>query len=134
MALVVGGIAIGALAIYSMQKPETGATVTAKASAFDPSLRGEQLAQLYPAVYEVASHFNCPCGSCDDGIEVCDCAMERGAEEVRTFIYELLQIHQPPHVIELVEEKYGYRKSSSPSSLKLETPLSSTRWQEPPKP
>ena len=133
MALVAAGIAIGAFSIYWMQKPETGAAVTANSSAFDPSLRGEQLAQLYPAVYEVAAHFNCPCGSCDDGVEVCDCAMERGAEEVRTFIYQLLQIHQPPHVIELVAEKYGHRKSNAPSSLKLETPPASALWQQPPK-
>lgn len=88
-------------------------------------LRGEQLAKLYPAVYEVASQFNCPCGDCNDGIEVCDCDMVRGATEVRSFIYQLLQVHKPPHVIEMVEEKYGHRKSgltssSGPEPLKFE--------------
>ncbi len=74
-------------------------------------LRGEQLAKLYPAVYEVAAQFNCPCGDCNDGVEVCDCDMVRGATEVRTFIYQLLQVHKPAHVIEMVEEKYGHRKA-----------------------
>jgi zinc-ribbon domain len=121
VALVVGGIAIGVLSFYWLQKQETAtATATAAANNFDPTLRGEQLAKLYPAVYEVAAQFDCPCGTCDDGVEVCDCDMERGAAEVRTFIYQLLQVHEPPHAIKLVEEKYGHRKSGAPEALKFE--------------
>jgi hypothetical protein len=130
LALVVAGIAIGALSLRWLQKPETGAAVTATAADFDPTLRGEQLARLYPEVYEVASHFNCPCGSCDDGVEVCDCEMERGGAEVRLFIYQLLQAHKPPHVIELVAEKYGHRKSGVPSSLELEKLPPAASWQD----
>jgi hypothetical protein len=119
IALIVAGIAVGALSFYWLQKQEaatTTATVAATATDFDPMLRGEELARLYPAVYEVASQFNCPCGECNDGVEVCDCDMVRGATEVRTFIYQLLQVHKPPHVIELVAEEYGHRKSVSRSS------------------
>jgi hypothetical protein len=42
--------------------------------------------------------------------------MVRGATEVRSFIHQLLQMHKPPHVIEMVEEKYGHRKSGLGSS------------------
>jgi hypothetical protein len=114
------GIAIGVLSILWVQKQKTGTTATAAATDFDPALRGEQLAKLYPAVYEVAANFICPCGSCTDGLEVCDCEMERGASEVRMFIYRLLQVHQPAHAIEIVAEKYNHRKDSAPSSLKFE--------------
>ncbi len=115
VALVVAGVAIGVLSLYWLQERKIGAAAAA-ATDFDPTLRGEQLAKLYPAVYEVAAQFNCPCGACNDGVEVCDCDMERGAAEVRSFIYQLLQIHQPAHAVELVAEKYGHRKSGSPSS------------------
>ncbi|MCI0698708.1 zinc ribbon domain-containing protein [candidate division KSB1 bacterium] len=109
-ALILAGIAIGVFSFYWLQSRET-VTATAAATDFDPMLRGEQLAKLYPAVYEVAAQFNCPCGDCNDGVEVCDCDMVRGATEVRTFIYQLLQVHKPAHVIEMVEEKYGHRKA-----------------------
>jgi hypothetical protein len=110
------------ISLASRKRTTTTTTATAPVTAtdFDPTLRGEQLAQLYPAVYEVASQFNCPCGDCYDGVEVCDCQMERGAAEVRSFIYQLLQIHKPPHVIELVAEKYGHRKNGLPESLNFE--------------
>jgi len=123
--LVIAGVAIGVLAVRWLQKPDSMA-----ASQFDPTLRGEQLAQLYPAVYEVASQFNCPCGSCSDGVEVCDCEMVRGAAEVRLFIYQLLQAHHPPHVIEMVAEKYGHRKDDTTTTPQFElVPPSS--WQAP---
>jgi hypothetical protein len=115
-ALVVAGVAVGALSIYWLQKTEAGTT---SANGFDPTLRGEQLARLYPAVYEVASQFICPCGTCEDGLEVCDCGMARGSSEVRMFIYQLLQVHQPAHAVELVEKEYGHRKTGA-SSLKFE--------------
>ncbi len=109
LVLLVASIAIGVLSFRWLQEKETY-TATGTATDFDPTVRGEQLAQLYPTVYEVAAQFNCPCGDCNDGVEVCDCQMERGAAEVRSFIYQLLQIHKPQHVIELVAEKYGHRK------------------------
>ncbi|MGH7456611.1 MAG: zinc ribbon domain-containing protein, partial [bacterium] len=74
IALMTAGVAIGVLSFYSLQTREP-ATAAATAADFDPILRGEQLAGLYPAVYEVAAQFNCPCGDCNDGVEVCDCDM-----------------------------------------------------------
>jgi hypothetical protein len=38
--------------------------------------------------------------------------MERGAAEIRLFIYQLLQVHKPAHAIEMVAQKYGHRKDS----------------------
>jgi len=127
LTLVIAGIAIGVLSFRWLQKQEPTAVAAAD---FDPTLRGEQLAQLYPAVYEVASQFNCPCGSCSDGIEVCDCEMERGAAEIRLFIYQLLQVHQPAHAIEMVAQKYGHRKNGAATTPKFENMPPS--WQAPP--
>ncbi len=129
LTLILGGIAIGIFAFRWLQT-ETPATAAATAADFDPTLRGEQLAKQYPAVYEVASQFNCPCDDCNDGIEVCDCQMERGAGEVRTFIYQLLQIHHPPHVIELVAQKYGNRKNGVTTPFEFEHAAPPT-WQAP---
>jgi len=112
LTLVIAGVALGVLAFRWLQQYEP-ATAAATAAAFDPTLRGEPLAKQFPAVYEVASQFNCPCDDCNDGVEVCDCVMERGAAEVRQFIYQLLQVHERPHVIELVAEKYGDRKNGA---------------------
>lgn len=114
LTLVLAGIAIGALAWRWLQ-PQNAATFPLTAvprPAFDPTLFGEPLAKQFPAVYAVAAEFNCPCAACDDGVEVCDCVMKGGAAEVREYIHQLLQIHEPPHVIALVAEKYGNRKIS----------------------
>jgi len=129
LTLVIAGIAIGVLAFRWLQKQEP-VTAAATASNFDPTLRGELLAQQYPAVHEVASQFNCPCGTCNDGIEVCDCEMERGAAEIRQFIYQLLQIHETPHAIELVAQKYGARKNGTAESLQFEH-VHPPAWQTP---
>jgi hypothetical protein len=118
LTLVLAGIVMGVLAFRWLQKQEPASAATA--TNFDPTLRGEQLAKLYPQVYEVASQFNCPCGDCNDGVEVCDCEMARGAAEVRSFIYQLLQVHEPPHAIELVAQKYGSRKNGTAAQLQSE--------------
>jgi len=128
LTLVLAGIALGVCAFRFLQKPES----LAKASPqFDPTLRGDQLDQLYPVVYAVAAEFMCPCGSCADGVEACDCEMARGASEVRHFIYELLQVHEAPHATELVAQKYGYRKNGAAPAPKFER-SHSPAWQAPP--
>lgn len=112
-AILIGGILLGAVVMYfSQDKSQTVAVTT---SAFDPKLRGAQLQAAFPEVYQVAAEFTCPCGSCTDGVEVCDCEMVKGASELRQFIFDNLNAgHHPPHVIEMVEARYGYRKSSRP--------------------
>ncbi|MDZ7292617.1 MAG: zinc ribbon domain-containing protein [candidate division KSB1 bacterium] len=131
ISLVSLGIALGIIAIHLLQKQKMSAD--AAVVNFDPTLRGEELARLYPAVYEVASHFICPCGTCSDGLEVCDCNMPRGAAEVRMLIYQLLQVHEPEHAIDLIAAQYGHRKNSAPDSLKIEPLLPPASWQGPPK-
>ena len=117
-AVLVGGILVGAMVMY-FSKDKTPSTAAAM-NVFDPKLRGPQLATAFPEVYQVAAEFTCPCGTCTDGVEVCDCEMVKGASEVRQFIFDNLDAgHHPPHVIEMVEAKYGYRKPGSPS-LKFE--------------
>ena len=117
LAAVAFGILIGAFAMYSNSKKTPSAP-----SGFDPRLRGPQLASMFPQVYQVASQFNCPCGTCSDGLEVCDCDMPNGAVQVRQFIYDQLTMggHLPPHVIEIVEQKWGHRKGTpTPDFSKL---------------
>lgn len=104
---VLVGVLIGAIAMYM----RGGTPQSAGQNGFDPRIRGPQLASMYPAVYQVASQFTCPCGTCTDGLEVCDCEMKNGAAEARAFIYAQLQAgHKPFHVIELVANRYGHRK------------------------
>lgn len=120
-ALVLLGIVAGAGIVYFLTKPQESAHNHA---SFDPSLRGEALAQRYPDVYQVASQFICPCGSCTDGLEVCDCDMTNGSFQVRAEIFNLLQTHEPPHAIELIAARYGHRKS--------ETSTPAMDWEKPP--
>jgi len=61
----------------------------------------------------VASNFSCACGGCGElPLVECTCDMPRGAVEEKTFIRnkleEKLTVEQ---VIELVDKKYGYRKT-----------------------
>ena len=127
--LVAGGVLLGAVAVQWLTPKETATQVTH--NHFDGTLRGEALAARYPNVYQVASEFICPCGTCTDGLEVCDCVMPKGSSEVRTKIHDLLQVHEVPHAIALVEEEYGYRRSKPNSSLNLPDPSSTLPWAKP---
>lgn len=119
--LVALGIAVGAAGVYVLTKPQE---TPHNHSGFDPTLRGEALAAQYPKVYQVAAQFICPCGTCTDGLEVCDCGMINGSSQVRAEIYDLLQTHEPPHAIELIAARYGHRKSDAS--------LPPTPWVTPP--
>lgn len=128
LALVAGGALLGAVAVHIMSSRESPAHTH---SHFDGRLRSEALAAQYPKVYQVAAEFICPCGTCSDGLEVCDCEMAKGSTEVRTKIYELLQVHEVPHAIALIEQEYGYRKSNPASSMKLPAPSATLPWAKP---
>jgi len=113
-AVLIGGVLLGAVVMY-VSKDDEAPIAAGHVGVFDPKLRGAELAAAFPDVYQVASEFICPCGSCTDGLEVCDCEMVKGASEVRQFIYDNLSAgHHPPHVIQMVETKYGYRKNNRP--------------------
>ena len=113
IAVLLGGLLLGAGIMYATRDQSQPAPVAT--AGFDPTLRGAPLASAFPEVFQVAAEFICPCGTCTDGLEGCDCVMVKGASEVRRFIYENLQAgHRPPHVIEMVAAKYGYRKRGGP--------------------
>jgi hypothetical protein len=135
IALVAGGVLLGAVAVQWLtpKEPAPHATQAAQAAPahYDGTLRGEALAAQYPKVYQAASEFICPCGTCTDGLEVCDCVMPKGAAEVRTKIYELLQVHEVPHAIALIEAEYGYRKSNPAPAMNLPSPSSTLPWAKP---
>lgn len=110
--LLAAGLAAGALLMYLANRPSSAGHTH---NGFDSSLRGEALAAQYPQVYEVAAQFICPCGSCTDGLEVCDCDMKNGSFQVRNEIYQLLQVHEVPHVVALIAERHGHRKAGATS-------------------
>lgn len=113
-AVLIGGVLLGAIVMY-VSKDEGEPAFASGQSVFDPRMHGHELAAAFPDVHDVAAAFICPCGTCTDGLEVCDCEMVKGASEVRQFIHENLSAgHHPPHVIEMVDAKYGYRKNSRP--------------------
>jgi len=128
LALVMAGIIVGGIGVNLVSNTQD---TKSRADGFDPMLRGEALAAAYPEVYYVASQFTCPCGTCDDGLEVCDCQMPRGATEVRALIHELLQVHRPPHIIELIESQFGHRKGGASSPTFTIPDSSAIPWQGP---
>lgn len=76
------------------------------------------------AVLEVAREFMCPCGDCKDALDVCTCDDKNGAIAVKSFIAQKLQEgHQKPHIIEMVQAKYGGLKKNSNPTFKFDSPL-----------
>jgi len=69
------------------------------------------LDNFWPAeVQEIATKFNCPCGSCNDRLDVCTCSQSGGAVEAKTYIKTLLQKGlSADDVINKVEQRYGNR-------------------------
>lgn len=63
-------------------------------------------------VFAVAKNFICACGGCgEQPLETCQCDMPKGSVEEKNFIRKnLAQGLTVDQVIELVDEKYGYRK------------------------
>lgn len=63
-------------------------------------------------VFAVAKNFICACGGCgEQPLETCECDMPKGSVEEKNFIRKnLAQGLTVDQVIELVDEKYGYRK------------------------
>lgn len=59
----------------------------------------------------VAMNFKCACGGCGElPLAECECSMPRGAVEEKSFIRtKLIEGYSVPQVIELVDQKYGYR-------------------------
>jgi len=59
------------------------------------------------AVIDIAKDFMCPCGKCNDALDVCSCDHPKGAYEVKGFIAQKLQEgHEKPHIVELLHQQY----------------------------
>lgn len=74
-------------------------------------------------VLDIAREFICPCGSCSDSLDECTCDQKNGALEVKRFIAQKLREgHKKPHIVEMVQEKYGGLKSEKGPSFKFVPP------------
>ena len=73
------------------------------------------------AVIEIAKEFNCPCGKCDHRLDSCSCDHPNGALEIKNFIAKQLgQGPKKPHIMEMVQDKYGGLKNESNAVFKNE--------------
>jgi len=74
-------------------------------------------------VLDIAKEFMCPCGTCSDALDGCTCDDKNGAVEVKSFIAQkLLEGHKKPHIVEMVQERYGGLKSQTSTSFKFKLP------------
>ena len=74
-----------------------------------PDTASESAAPTDPRVIEVASHFQCPCGSCErlDLVE-CTCKEPHGATEIKAVIVALLDSGMTPErTIAQIAAQYG---------------------------
>ena len=77
-----------------------------------------------PQVNQIARRFICPCGNCEDSIDVCSCEHKNGALEVKAFIAQQLQDgHKERHIIEMVQQKYSPQPSKSALLFEFEKQL-----------
>jgi hypothetical protein len=61
-------------------------------------------------VQAISANFICPCGTCSDRLDVCDCDEPGGAVEVKAYIKSLLEQGLTKfEVVAQVEERYGNR-------------------------
>lgn len=70
-------------------------------------------AALRAEVQEIASNFMCPCGGCNDALDVCTCDMKNGSVEVKGFIAQQLQAGvERSQIIANVNQRYGGLKTA----------------------
>ncbi|MFQ5707850.1 MAG: hypothetical protein ACE5HO_10400 [bacterium] len=105
------GILLGfALFKFSLQSGDTAAPTV---SSF-----GSPAAIQSPAVLDIAKDFICPCGTCNDPLDVCTCDNPNGAVEVKSFIAQKLREgHKKPHIVEMLTKEYPGLKSKPGASL-----------------
>ncbi len=94
---------------YPVQVPMT----VGKGEIYEFTSAPPSTGDLEEQVRLVASNFSCACGGCGElPLVECTCDMPRGAVEEKEFIRnklkEKLSVDQ---VIQLVDKKYGYRKT-----------------------
>jgi cytochrome c-type biogenesis protein CcmH/NrfF len=117
LGLIVLGIGLG-YAIFKFSSNSGGTSAGTAAN------RPQALPIQSEAVLDIAAQFICPCGSCSDSLDECTCDAPRGAVEVKSFIAQKFQEgHKKPHIVEMVQERYGGLKSISEPLFKLKPPL-----------
>ncbi|MFQ5605108.1 MAG: hypothetical protein ACE5HS_17730 [bacterium] len=81
-------------------------------------------AELNTVVLDIAKEFMCPCGTCSDPLDTCTCDHENGALKVKGFIAQQVRAgHKKPHIVEMVQTKYGGLKKEAKIQFKLEPPV-----------
>jgi hypothetical protein len=80
-------------------------------------------ASLSATIFDIAKEFNCPCGKCEHSLEICSCDHPNGAAEIKNFMtQQLYKTHKKPHIIEMVQAKYGGLKEPTKQPLKFDFP------------
>ena len=114
----VGLLGVGILLGFAVFKFSSGSNSLQTAQTIQPAAPVQSA-----AVLDIAQEFMCPCGKCNDPLDVCNCDHEHGAMEVKGFIAQQLQSgHKKPHIVEMVQEKYGGLKNTAAPLFKFEPP------------
>ncbi len=80
------------------------------------------------AVLDIAKDFMCPCGSCSDPLDACQCDHDNGALEVKNFIAQKLQEgHKKPHIVEMLSQSYPGLTPNPMNSFQLDLPNSNVK-------
>ena len=89
----------------------TQPVIAPNTSTYQPVASGESSIDLQ--IRQVAANFSCACGGCGElPLVECTCDMPKGAVEEKRFIRKKLgEGLSVGGVIDLVDAKYGYRKS-----------------------
>ncbi len=117
---VVALLLVGALVGYGVSKISSNNQSDRSSSTF--SSNGSS-ATLNAQIFDIAKEFNCPCGTCEHSLEVCTCEHPKGATEIKSFIAQQLnQTHKKPHIVEMVQAKYGGLKNPAKAPLKFDFP------------
>lgn len=124
------------LVIYSIKKQsselDNPQNVTSNQSVHEHDHSHELLTSdpYYPMVQQIADQFYCGCGDCGDMIlSECVCDMPNGGINQKWFIRDkLVEGHKSNHVIQLVELKYGRKRSNTESQNSINSLTPSTEF------
>lgn len=112
-------VGLGILAGISILKLSETPTNQSLPRSFDAQ---SSLAGQGGAVMDIAREFMCPCGTCTDPLDVCDCDHKGGAQEVKGFIAQKLREgHKKPHIMEMVQTEFAAKRRGIPPLLNLDS-------------
>jgi hypothetical protein len=117
---IISLLIVGAMVGYGISKIGSKNQDVSSISTFDGSGSNGALSSQ---VFEISKAFNCPCGTCEHSLESCSCEHPNGAVEIKNFIAQQLnQTHKKPHIIEMVQAKYGGLKSKTEPAFQFNPP------------